>query len=345
MKKDSADGRAFIWKISVHAIYNNPLGVGIGNFPGEFCDLQAGYFASGRATEQEEYISSNPQYAFNEYIQICIEFGIFPFTLIILFIYFTIVFGIQNRRLTVVGCIVSLLIFALMSYPFNQLPFLIVFALFIAICNTTQKKVESEFYPNKQSLMRGKRGLVLTVLLISIITVGLCLKNRYPIYNAYKDWNGAQVLYNVNANEEALIIYEKIFPYLNDQVPFIFEYGHCLSKTGQYKKSNEVLQHALKISSDPMFYNIIGKNYQCLKRYEDAEINFTKAANIVPYRIYPNYLLIKLYYENGEVEKACILSEKVLNKPIKIDSPAVQEMKREIKELKKLNNNDQERKY
>src|SRR5690554_2346999 len=33
LKKDSADGRAFIWKISTRVIKDHPFGVGLGNFP------------------------------------------------------------------------------------------------------------------------------------------------------------------------------------------------------------------------------------------------------------------------------------------------------------------------
>lgn len=70
MKKDSADGRALIWKISVETIYKYPIGVGLGNFSGSYGEQQATYFRSGKATEQEILVAGNPEYAFNEFIQI-----------------------------------------------------------------------------------------------------------------------------------------------------------------------------------------------------------------------------------------------------------------------------------
>ncbi|MDR2383659.1 MAG: O-antigen ligase family protein [Prevotellaceae bacterium] len=53
LKKDSASGRAFTWKISLQTIKENPLGVGLGNFGGSYGDAQAAYFASGAGTERD----------------------------------------------------------------------------------------------------------------------------------------------------------------------------------------------------------------------------------------------------------------------------------------------------
>jgi len=83
--------------------------------------------------------------------------------------------------------------------------------------------------------------------------------------------------------------------YLSDQTPFLFEYAQCLNKAGEYAKSNQVLAQAIKISCDPMLYNIMGKNYQGLKNYQLSEQNFLLASHIVPSRIYPYYLLANLY--------------------------------------------------
>jgi len=99
----------------------------------------------------------------------------------------------------------------------------------------------------------------------------------------------------------------------------------------QQEKSNEVLKRATKISCDPMLYNIIGKNYQMMKEYDLAEKSFQKASLIVPNRIYPHYLLMKLYVETGEEEKAKAAAQIVLSKEPKVMSTAVKEMRKEAK--------------
>jgi tetratricopeptide (TPR) repeat protein len=76
-----------------------------------------------------------------------------------------------------------------------------------------------------------------------------------------------------------------------------------------------------------MLYNVMGRNCQALKRYAEAELCFLKAANIVPSRIYPLYLLANLYVEMGETEKAQEIAQIVLTKEPKVQSTAVREMR------------------
>ncbi|MFR0677016.1 MAG: O-antigen ligase family protein [Dysgonomonas mossii] len=339
LKKDSADGRALIWKISVETIYKYPIGVGLGNFSGSYGEQQATYFRSGKATEQEILVAGNPEYAFNEFIQILVELGVIPFILMIFLFLSVIVSGIQMRRIGAVGSIIALLIFASMSYPFNVLPFLIVLVLLISIC--VSKRYVISYYQDLHNFYihdfqiryRRNQGSILCILLVSCIITAFYLNNRYPTYRAYQDWTKAQMFYNIKSYENALRVYEKLYPYLNDQTHFLFEYGQCLSKTSHFEESNNVLHKSALISCDPIIYIVIGKNYQALKQYKEAEKYFRKSSYIIPHRMYPHYLLFKLYYETDNMDKAEQTAEQVLNKRIKIDSPAVQDMRKEIKEL------------
>ena len=131
--------------------------------------------------------------------------------------------------------------------------------------------------------------------------------------------------------KETIQNYEPLYPYLNDQINFLFEYGRSLSQSEQPEKSNEVLRHAMQISCDPILYNIMGKNYQAMKRYDLTEMNVRKSALIAPNRIYPYYLLMKLYIETGDKEKALENAQIVLTKEPKVLSTAIKEMREEAK--------------
>ena len=90
----------------------------------------------------------------------------------------------------------------------------------------------------------------------------------------------------------------------------------------------------MQISCDPMLYNIMGQNYQALEQYQQAEACFFKAANIVPNRLYPYYLLTKLYHEMGDDEKVNEMANIVLTKEPKVNSTAIREMRQEVRELR-----------
>jgi tetratricopeptide (TPR) repeat protein len=82
-----------------------------------------------------------------------------------------------------------------------------------------------------------------------------------------------------------------------------------------------------------MLYNVMGRNCQALKQYVEAEQCLLKAANIVPSRIYPWYLLANLYVEMGETAKAQETARIVLTKEPKVQSTAVREMREKMKEI------------
>jgi len=140
--------------------------------------------------------------------------------------------------------------------------------------------------------------------------------------------------YQMGMYKEAVQNYEPLYPYLNDQIQFLFEYGRSLSQSEQPEKSNEILQQAAKISCDPMLYNIMGKNYQAMKEYNKAEEYLLKSTRIVPNRLYSYYLLMKLYVETGDEKKAREAAGVVLMKEPKVQSQAVGEMRGEARRIR-----------
>ncbi|MCL2311748.1 MAG: O-antigen ligase family protein, partial [Firmicutes bacterium] len=294
MKKDSADGRTLMWKVSLQAAIQNPSGVGLGHFPAAYGKVQVDYFLSNKASEQEEYVAGNPEYAFNEYLQISIESGVISLILYVALIVLAMLKALRNNQYGIFGAFISLSVFALFSYPFSMLPHLI---LFVALLATASSNTNNNY--SKESF----HGFILkggAVLLFMGLTV-FCLINRYPVYKAYKDWN---YNFSYGLSDERTESYERIYSSLKDNVTFLFEYAQHLAGHEKYEQSNIILQRAMQISCDPMLYNVMGRNHQALIQYDKAEQNFVTSTLLVPNRLYSHYLLTKLYNEMGNNEKA-----------------------------------------
>ena len=60
----------------------------------------------------------------------------------------------------------------------------------------------------------------------------------------------------------------------------------------------------MKVSGDPMILNIIGKNEQEAGNYAEAEYWLIRSTHRLPGRIYPYFLLAKLYAEPGVLSTA-----------------------------------------
>ena len=113
----------------------------------------------------------------------------------------------------------------------------------------------------------------------------------------------------------------------------MFERAHSLHKAGEWEASTELLKETMRISSDAMILNIIGKNCQALGYYEEAEEWFIRSTHRLPNRIYPYYLLAKLYAECSDIfarEKLEWAVKMVLEKEAKVESTAVKQMREEV---------------
>ena len=116
----------------------------------------------------------------------------------------------------------------------------------------------------------------------------------------------------------------------------MFERAHSLHKAGEWEASTELLKELMKKSSDAMILNIMGKNCQALGNYEEAEEWFIRSTHRLPNRIYPYYLLAKLYAEYPGFfprEKLEWAVRMVLEKEAKVESTAIKQMREEVKEL------------
>ncbi|WP_234347385.1 O-antigen ligase family protein [Parabacteroides bouchesdurhonensis] len=328
IKKDSANGRLLMWHITAKAIEQQPLkGVGIGGFPETYAQTQAEYFASGKASEIEMYVAGSPEYAFNEFLQIGLEQGIPGLIVFLAWVGCSLYYGIRSKRYGTTGGIIALMIFAFSSYPF-QLPSFWVLLIFLSvICVSTNKVKESHSIRNKCKLP--------CIGLITTLGCGLLFLAERHMPETYNQWTIAKALYNNKGYEAAIDSYVMLYPQLKHKHDYLFEYAQCLSKTGQYAKANLLLQRATHLSSDPMLYYMMAKNEQSLGQYDEAEKHLLYAINILPERIYPYYLLTKLYadpnYKNPEKMK--VAANIVLNKKPKVENTAIKEMRAEIKKL------------
>ena len=325
MKKDSADGRFLIWKVSAHIITHHPFGVGLDNFSGNYGERQSAYFATGAGSAQERYVAGSPDYGFNEFIQIGVEHGIHGLLLFITILFLAIYMGIKKKRFAETGSLVALLVFSTMSYPFSVLPFLIVLVFLLASCATDMK---TEVLEKSVS-----RYVTVTIFGIFLAITFAGSYSRIATYQAFKKMNTSLALKIGGLSNEVLSLYAEIYPELKYETHFVFDYATILKDDGQYAESNRVLKQGMKISCDPAFYNLTGINHQLMKDNAAAEIYFRKAADMVPNRLYPYYLLAKLYLEMGLFDKACQMAEIVLTKEPKVYSQAVIDMRKEMEKI------------
>lgn len=319
LKPDSARGRLFMWKITCRAIAEKPLtGYGIHNFAAAYGNAQETYFAAGDYEPWEERVAGSPEYAFNEYLQAAVELGI-PLAVCLLVVLVLCLYrGVRKGRYGICGAILSLMIFSFSSYPLQLPVFIVTFGGLLVACLSGADRWQW-------------LGLAVSVGIIG----GFRLKNDLQVEQACREWMNARVLYNAGAYQSAEKEYGRLYPLLRDRASFLFEYGHGLHKQQQFSKSNRILKEALQRSCDPMILNVIGKNYQQMGDCLSAEDWFIRSTHRLPGRIYPYYLLAKLYAEPSfrQPDKFEKMKWMVLTKEPKVHSTAIRQMREEIKKI------------
>ncbi len=141
-------------------------------------------------------------------------------------------------------------------------------------------------------------------------------------------------------HHEAFIIdYYELMPLEMDNVSFLFDFGKTLREAKRYNDSNAVFRQGTQVSSDPMFWVLIGNNYCDMQCYQEAEEAYQKAFAIMPNRLYPLYQLMGLYEETGDVEALRRTAREIMALQPKIKSPATEAMadsaRRKVIELEK----------
>ena len=318
LKKDSANGRLFIWQNTVAAYWKTPLfGVGIEGFERAFAEAQHDYFEKEKVLEQDNRhveMAGVVESAFNEPLALFLLLGAVGGVLTAMVLFF------KLQRLTAYSCVaVALLVASFFSYTF-YIPSIAIVFLF-AVAQLPDRRVRGGRYVNV--LMFGIMGIV--VLFFDF--------REFGRREAYRKWKNNAVYYTWEDYQSVVEEYGKLYPVLKNDFKFLFEYGHSLHKVGRYEESNIMLKRGIRHSADPMFWNIAGNNYLALKQYDQGMTAYLRAYYTCPNRVYPLYLLTKLEAERGDTTMMNYYGRILLGKRPKVPSLAVDEMKFEIRKM------------
>ena len=351
-KKPSADGRLFMDKICIKAMCENGWkGAGIGHFGGAYGKAQASYFKKQieengkddldwRAINEHDRMTADcPDNAFNEYLFIGVEAGPIAMLLFIGIVVSSIIISFKRGTIWCYG-LTTFAVFALFSYPLHVKQFQLLFPILLAACvSDRQQNAQKQKGDKEESLFKNKYNLVGIVTMIAILmTLSSIIILKLPEAKLYKQaeaaWKKAERWHKMEYYEYVVEDCDTLFPYMKHDYRFLFAYGQSLNKTGNYEKSDSILRMGTEISSDPMFWNVMGNNSLALGNFREAEDRYKHAFYMVPNRLYPLYLLAKLYHTEGSDEDFLFMAEKIGSFKPKVESGNTERIRLEIMDMK-----------
>ncbi|MBA7575788.1 hypothetical protein ES708_17624 [subsurface metagenome] len=310
------------------------FGFGFDKYAVAHNNYQADYFAANPEAKEEGELADAVSYAFNEYIQIAAETGLVGLVLFLALGFLSFFKGNreQNKNdsenyllIAARGSLLAILISAMFSYPFRSVPvnMFLLFVLAIISANYSHRIKELGFEEQKRRLLS-----IIGIVILAFFTV-----NQVKKYKASKEWLEAFRLVRTREYKKAVTAYEDLYPILNYNQFFLFNYGAELSVMGKYKKSVELLKEAEPRLNDADLYIYLGNSYVGLGDLKNAAHCFKKASLIMPVKFYPKYRLVKVYLAMNEHEKALDLAREIVSMPVKIPSEIITSIRNEMQEL------------
>lgn len=348
-KKDSADGRKFIWKLSSVMAMEKPLtGYGYGYFEKEYNLFQANYIKKGNATPEELVTAGPVIMPHNELLLHAVEGGFIGVLLISLF-FGSLLFTIRRKnrdnpenskdKITKVpennffnlgyAGTISFIAMSMVNSTTQIIPLMCLLMIYAAmICSTTEPvrvfKDISFFKTDKFSI----------ILKAGTITVSSFLLYQVIILaSADRQNKKAKLLKETGNYEQSWQILASLEPALKENSDYWQNYGHLYFKMKRFPEASACFEKAKKFSSLPPVYLGSGKIYHKLKQYPHAVQEYETLVALYPSKFLYRMLLLEMYLKNKNIPDAISLAEEIIRLKPKIQSEKVDRYKNHCRAL------------
>jgi len=336
----SANGRILIWKVTASMIRDSPLlGQGLDSFKGNYMKYQGNYF---RARENQDLhslgneaeLADDNSFAFNEFLQLVAENGVIgAFFVVLILIKISRIRDKDPNLMIVKASLLSVFIFGMFSYPHAILSIkllLVVCLANVAVFDKIIFVMDWQFF-RKVNFFRDAIRVSLTVLfIVGIIIVSVSLGR---LRAAYETWHEANIFYEAGQFEEAIELYRSIDDVFQDNGDFLVYHGKALYMAGFYQKSLSVLSRSKYFKTSYVTELSLGNCYEKLQKNGQAITCYISARQMLPARLYPIYLLAKLYYKLGEFTSARKWAKVALIMTPKVKSNATNLIRKELETI------------
>jgi len=291
-KKNSADGRMLVWKISATMFVKNPIsGIGLGNFEHDYNLQQAEYFEQGKGSNQEINNAAFVNMAYNEFLQNAVEGGMIALSLFSAFILSLLLKSKKQKQpipppaaLAVSG-IAAFAAMSFFNFSVQAIPVMCLFIIYAALIISTSKPIISF------AALQNKK-FISSILCLSGI---LIFTTQISLANAFAKTKEAINLSKDGYNAEAIQMLKPLSSKMQNSEAYWVNFGDVLSNQKDYKKALFSYKKATTITSSSFLYMNIGNVYFKLHQFDSAINACTTAKNIMPSRLKPRYALMKIY--------------------------------------------------
>lgn len=308
IKKDSADGRVFIWNRCLELIKERPLfGYGRYGFQGHYMPAQADYF---RAHPDSPYvmIADNVTTAFNEYLKLTVNYGLVGLAVAIaLFVLIVRRLFKCDKQTKVLGLsfIASMFIMCQFSYPYmyGAVWFLSLIAIVPAFVDA-----------GKEVVIPPYARIIISSLLF--VALGFSLRTMYYEMK----WTEIAKRSIQGRAGRMMPYYEEVERVIGKNPLFLYNYAAELNAVNNFQESLDVLTLCSESWNEYNVQTLYIDNYFKMGQLDNALKACDEAYYMVPSRFGPLYRKMLIYVASNDTVNAIHMANQILDKPIKIQS-------------------------
>lgn len=332
-KRQSAGGRLFISKMNCKTMFDNGLrGVGCGRYPEAYGKTQIAYFqdrisfADGNLTydtaDKDRLRADNPNVAFNDYLQMGIEYGLWTMLLFIM-VLLTALYNLMCTRSPLGYGLMAMMVFALFSYPLSLWQFLLTSVAIVASGSARDG--------GERSMGQVVFTLAITVVLLFVSFPKVVeLQKRH---NAEKQWDEERFFFSAGDYGSYEYCCSQLYPEMKHNYPFLYEYAYSQFMNGKLSDSEDNVERAMRLCCNSLLFNLLGDIHKAQGRHDEAEQDYMNAFYVLPDRLYPLSRLALLYHDRGDTVKLRNMVESIRGFRPRVESASTRQIRAQVDEL------------
>lgn len=314
-KQESSLGRIFISTTSLSMLESSKeilLGRGAYSFENEYMLFQERKLRKmDFATRQRADEIAHP---LNEYIYMAVNFGmLFLIAFLCLLVLFVFCHPNDMHR----DILISIMILSLFSYP---LAYPIVWSI-VAWCLSCDGDTQG---------LDGHKGLNKNIAILFVCLGCFLIVNSYRLARAYGLWVKSYNSFLIGNRSKAMALYALLGKEMGETPYFTFNHASLLLYSGEGKKALSVMKTCKRSNYETSM--LMGDIYVSLHDYHRAHEYYDLAYGMCPNRFTPLYKKYLIYKKRNDKIRKKQMCEKILSKPIKIESKNVNEILKSVKQ-------------
>lgn len=318
VKTGSANGRLFVWSICWDMIKERPLfGYGIGGIEKHYMDAQAAYL-SVHPDSPYVMLADNVTHPFNEYIKLTVNYGLVGLTIALCLLALTIKRLLKSREnVKVIGLAVTASVFVMcqFSYPFHYAAVWFIAA--VSIIPALLKESEGN------EVWETPKNLRITLPILFSVLLAVVLRMMYLDLK----WAEMSKRSLAGHTERMLPYYEKMKPQMQHNPLFLYNFAAELNYIGRYEESLAITKECREGWNDYDVQLLLADNLKNTGQIDMAIDTYQHALHMIPCRFEPLENMMTLYWGQGDTLSAIKIAQEIVNKPVKVQSFRVEQIK------------------